>query len=115
MIEIARILQGTCAASVQRPLGDLRWLCVILGICVPNMYNYSFLIEMDTRSWCSRSDIVAQYLCHFMGTTYAQCDKLVIAVQGPTFIPRGSSCFFLLFQNDHLKSSPHDNLCLGAV
>ena len=46
-MEIARISHGARAASVEGMVGIVRWLCdphVFLGIPVPNVYNYSFLI-----------------------------------------------------------------------
>ena len=105
------------------------WFSSILRICVPNMYNYSFLIEMAlqtyktkysmretlsqtlthpkvaARSWWGCRTMTAQYSCHFTVSALTLCGNLGIATWGLYDYPKSlQSMYDFLFQNDHLKS-----------
>ena len=121
-------LPGGGHAEIARYLCDC---CVVLGIHVPNVYNFSFLIENTPKTnsgkrmrpkkmkddqsqgscmamvrWpCDCRMMNAQYLCDFTGIARALCDNLVIATLGPYYYSKSlrSSCIFFV-PNDHLKS-----------
>ena len=113
-IEMAQISYDPCPASIQRPHRGVSWLCdhcVVLGSCVLNVYNFSFLTEITPKTCKTKGrkekrfprygcSITIQFYGHGTGFMWQPCDCRAGTIQlslEPTitvhfFVPNLKSC-----------------------